>query len=134
MVWVIFFSWVNVFGRIEARFLPVVDNVFIELYDRKDGKLDLWMNFTKERKCTYLGTEFYLINKVDDVEYSTKVESKFEGVEKVRVGGPQRSGEYVINAKKDDIEILEIETTHKCHFLFDTVTTHRFENGQVVQK
>lgn len=134
LIWIIFFSWVNVFGRIEARLLPVVDNVSVELYERDDNKTDLWINFNKNRKCNYIGTEFYLINKVDNVEYSTKVQGEFEGIEKVRVDGPQRSGEYVINSNKDDIEILEIETTHKCHFLFNTVTTHRYEKGAVSQK
>lgn len=134
LIWALFFSWVNVLGRWEARLLPVIDNVSIELYDRKDGKTDLWINFTKERKCSYQDTEFFLIDRIDNVEYSTKIDGNFEGVEKVRVDGPQRSGEYVINAKKDDIKILDIITTHKCHSGFSTISMHRYEDGVVTKQ
>lgn len=133
-LWILLFSVVNVGGRLEARYFPVIENVSVELYERADGEADFWLNFTKVRDCSFRAIDFELISEENGIERTTTLETDYEGKHLIRKTGDNRSGNWKINADISDLAHMRFTVTHRCHIGFDTLSVFEYKNGEVTKQ
>lgn len=133
-LWILLLSVVNVAGRLEARYFPVIENVSVELYGRTDGESDFWLSFTKVRDCSYRVIDFEMIEEENGIERSTTLETDYEGKQLIRKPGDNRSGNWKINAPIDDLSHMRFTITHRCHILYDTLSVFEYKNGEVTKQ
>ncbi|QCO57445.1 hypothetical protein EOK75_17170 (plasmid) [Pseudorhodobacter turbinis] len=114
-IWLLIFTFNNLFGMLEGKFMPVVENFTI----MTTANSEVFGTYDKVRNCTLDGSKWYYTEDNDRIP--ARLEST--GFTQNRKIGFYSYGPWKISIEEELIEDHSyILVTHKCHPLWNTVT------------
>lgn len=135
ILWCLILTTSEVPGKIESNLFPVVENFDYIYEDDETGKYqsNIYLAFMKLRdECSFNKIEFFLYENVNGTGQMPRIESTYLGEEKARYVGKQFAGPWSVNASLEQLQNMNIKVYHKCHIGFDTITTFKVRDGEVI--
>lgn len=137
VLWILLLSFANVPGKMEANFMPVIEDLSYSVSEStyEPNASDMYFNFEKLRpECAFKRIDFFLYGEDSEGNYqNVTMRSIYKGSEAVRFKGRHDGvGPWVIMVPPEDLNNLSMSVRHRCHVLFDTITVIRIRNGEVV--
>ena len=132
--WIVFLSFVNVPGRVEGKYFPVITDLNYRIVSVEDSLTNIYLDFEKLRsECVFRSIEFYLYEMIDgEMKPTIKLDAEFIGKEQGRLSGFHKgAGPWAVRATVNQMQNVSVIIRHRCHGLgFQTITRYRVIDGE----